>query len=86
MIMSSVHDDVLFSVAYVLFHVIFECMRVLCTAEAARCIASSPWHGPPRFALIGGLNLTVALGLQVTRRQAPLRPASVPRVFAVCFT
>ena len=40
-----------FSVAYVLFHVIFECMRVLCTAEAARCIASSPWHGPPQHLL-----------------------------------
>lgn len=50
--------------AQVMFHVTFEVMRVVCVAEGARCVASVRWHGPPRFALMGGLSLTVALLLQ----------------------
>ena len=54
-----------YSGAYVLFHVSFELMRVVCEAEGARCIASYRGTGAPRYAAVSGLNTTFSLALQV---------------------
>ena len=54
-----------YSGAYVLFHVSFELMRVVCEAEGARCIASYRATGAPRYAAVSGLNTTLSLALQV---------------------
>ncbi|KAL1525570.1 hypothetical protein AB1Y20_020424 [Prymnesium parvum] len=90
--MSVTQNDAVFSSCYVLFHVTFEFMRVICIAEAARCVASVRWHGPPRFALIGGLSLTVALSLQTLLQLVfdQLRGTTLPlsmqfRIFAGLF-
>lgn len=51
--------------AYILFHVVFECMRVMCDAEGARSVASTRVRGAPRFAAVSGINTTMCLMLQV---------------------
>jgi hypothetical protein len=49
-LMSVVETVTPYSGAYVLFHVSFELMRVVCEAEGARCIASYRATGAPRYA------------------------------------
>lgn len=62
--MSVVERADLYAASYVLFHVSFELMRVLCEAEGARCVAATRCVGTPRFAAVSGLNTTLSLGLQ----------------------
>ena len=54
-----------YAACYVLFHVTFEFMRVVCDAQGARCVASTRMRGAPRFAAVSGLNTTLCLVLQV---------------------
>ncbi len=62
--LSAVRERLLYGAAYVLLHVIYEAMRVVCLAEGARCVAGARCRGAPRFALVSGLVSTVSLGLQ----------------------
>lgn len=62
--MSVVAREELYLACYVIFHVGFELMRVLCEAEGARCVAATRCVGTPRFAAVSGLNTTLSLALQ----------------------
>jgi len=55
----------IYATCYILFHVSFELLRVLCEAEGARCVAATHVKGAPRFAAVGGLNSTLSLAVQV---------------------
>ena len=57
-------DHTLYGGAFVLFHLVFELMRVFCEAEGARCVARARYRGHARFALVGGINTFASLGLQ----------------------
>lgn len=63
--MSVVESEVPYMAGYVLFHVCFELLRVICEAEGARCIANYRASGKPRFAAVSGLTTTLCLTLQV---------------------
>ena len=62
--MGTTQQLTLYGGSFVLFHVIFELMRVFCEAEGARCVARARYRGAARFALVGGINTFAALSLQ----------------------
>ena len=64
-LMSVVESEAPYMASYVLFHVGFELLRVICEAEGARCIANYKAAGAPRFAAVSGLTTTLSLTLQV---------------------
>jgi hypothetical protein len=72
---------------YVVFHLDFELMRVLCEAEGARCVAAYRRAGAPRFAAVSGLNTTLALALQAALQLlfSRLEPQMQFRVLAAIF-
>lgn len=63
-VMATTRERLFYGGAFVLFHLTFELMRVLCEAEGARCVARARYRGSARFALVGGINTCVALALQ----------------------
>ena len=63
-VMATTRDRLFYGGAFVLFHLTFELMRVLCEAEGARCVARARYRGSARFALVGGINTFAALALQ----------------------
>jgi hypothetical protein len=63
-LMSVTASETLYDLGYVLFHVSFEFMRVMCEAEGARAVAATRVRGSPRFAAISGLSTFGCLGLQ----------------------
>ena len=68
----------LYAAGYIVFHVGFECLRVVCEAEGARCVAATRCEGAPRFAAVSGLNTTLSLGLQVLLQLLFDKPRRLP--------
>ena len=68
--MGTTQQLTLYGGSFVLFHVIFELMRVFCEAEGARCVARARYRGAARFALVGGINTFAALSLQTALQAA----------------
>jgi len=76
--MSVVKRESVYAASYVLFHVSFELVRVLCEAQGARCVAAARVEGAPRFAAVSGLNTTISLALQVVLQLLFNHPSRLP--------
>lgn len=85
--MSVTTNEAIYASGYVVFHLDFELMRVLCEAEGARCVAAYRRAGAPRFAAVSGLNTTLALALQAALQLlfSRLEPQMQFRVLAAIF-
>ena len=77
-LMSVVKREDFYAASYILFHVGFECLRVLCEAEGARCVANTRCAGAPRFAAVSGLNTTASLLLQTALQLLFNNPRRLP--------
>ena len=79
-VMATTRERLFYGGAFVLFHLTFELMRVLCEAEGARCVAHARYRGSARFVLVGGVGINTCMALALQSALQALFQAAIPEL------
>ena len=79
-VMATTRERLFYGGAFVLFHLTFELMRVLCEAEGARCVARARYRGSARFVLVGGIGINTCMALALQSALQALFQAAIPEL------